>query len=119
MEKKGCMSDVTRNLGKTLGIRERTSQMGLFTPKWMSNDLAKALHAVEKITDSQKLAEVAVNAKLQQVAGKAIERIQDESVLAGIALGDAGFFAVEKSLERVFHPDLLKQIADEAEMNFL
>ena len=119
MEKKGCMSDVTRNLGKTLGIRERTSQMGLFTPKWMSNDLAKALHAVEKITDSQKLAEVAVNAKLQQVAGKAIERIQDESVLAGIALGDAGFFAVEKSLERVFHPDLLKQIADEAEMNWV
>ena len=113
------MSDVTRNLGKTLGIRERTSQMGLFTPKWMSNDLAKALHAVEKITDSQKLAEVAVNAKLQQVAGKAIERIQDESVLAGIALGDAGFFAVEKSLERVFHPDLLKQIADEAEMNWV
>ena len=119
MEKKGCMSDVTRNLGKTLGIRERTSQMGLFTPKWMSNDLAKALRAVEKITDSQKLAEVAVNAKLQQVAGKAIERIQDESVLAGIALGDAGFFAVEKSLERVFHPDLLKQIADEAEMNWV
>ena len=77
------MSDVTWNLGKTLGIRERTSQMGLFTPKWMSNDLAKALHAVEKITDSQKLAEVAVNAKLQQVAGKVI-------VVAGYLLGMAG-----------------------------
>ena len=43
------MSDVTRNLGKTLGIRERTLQMGLFTPKWMSNDLAKLLRAFRRL----------------------------------------------------------------------
>ena len=73
--------------------------MGLFTPKWMSNDLSKALKAVEKITDPQKLAEVAVNAKLQQVTGKAVECIHDESVLAGIALGDANDFPIEKALE--------------------
>ena len=55
--------------------------MGLFTPKWMSDDRSKALKAVEKITDPQKLAVVAVNAKDQFVVGKAIERIQEEAVL--------------------------------------
>ncbi len=93
--------------------------MGFFSPKWMSNDKSKALKAVEKITDPKKLAEVAVNAKLQIVVQEATERIHDEAVLAGIALGDAGFFAVGKALERVTHPDLLKQIADEAEQDWV
>ncbi len=93
--------------------------MGLFTPKWMSDDTSKALRAVERITDPHKLAEVAVNAKQQLVVGKAIERIHDESVLAGIALGDADFFAVCKALECVTNPDLLKQIADEAEQDWI
>ena len=39
--------------------------MGLFTPKWMSDDQSKALKAVEKITDPRKLAEVAVNADVE------------------------------------------------------
>ena len=93
--------------------------MGLFTPKWMSDDRSKALKAVEKITDPRKLAEVAVNAKDQVVVSNAIERIHEEAVLAGIALGDAGSFAVEKALGRVMHPDLLKQIADEAEQDWV
>lgn len=93
--------------------------MGLFAPKWMSDDRSKALKAVEKITDPRKLVEVAVNAKDQAVAGKAIERIHEEAVLAGITLGDAGSFAVEKALGRVMHPDLLKQIADEAEQDWV
>ncbi len=44
--------------------------MGLLPPEWMSNDLAKALKAAEKITDPQKPAAVAVNVKtrLQQMA---------------------------------------------------
>ena len=46
--------------------------MGLFDPKWMSKDMSKALKAVEKITDPQKLAEVAINAKDQTVVSKAI-----------------------------------------------
>ncbi len=92
--------------------------MGLFAPKWMSDDRSKALKAVEKITDPRKLAEVAVNAKDQAVVGKAIERIHEEAVLAGIALGDAGSFAVEKALARVTKTDLLKQVADEAEQDW-
>ncbi len=93
--------------------------MGLFTPKWMSNDQSKALKAVEKITDPQKLAEVAVNTKDQVVASKAIERIHEEEILAGIALGDGGVIPIKKALERVTNPDLLKQIADEAEFNWV
>ena len=93
--------------------------MGLFTPKWMSDDQAKALKAVEKITDPRKLAEVAVNAKDQVVVSTAIERIHDEAALAGIALGDAGNFPIEKALERVTNADLLKQIADEAEKDWV
>ena len=80
--------------------------MGLFAPKWMSKDMSKALKAVEKITDPQKLAEVAVNVKDPFVANKAIERIQEEAVLAGIAMGDAGDYLIEKALERVTHTDL-------------
>ena len=93
--------------------------MGLFTPKWMSNDPTKARKAVEKITDPEKLAEVAVNAKLQDVVRKAIECIHDEAVLAEITLGDADSFAVRRALERVAHPDLLKKIADEAEQDWV
>ncbi|MBR0391442.1 MAG: hypothetical protein IJK38_03885 [Oscillospiraceae bacterium] len=93
--------------------------MGLFTPKWMSDDQAKALKAVEKITDPRKLAEVAVNAKDQVVVSTAIERIHDEAALAGIALGDAGNFPIEKALERVTNADLLMQIADEAEKDWV
>ena len=89
--------------------------MGLFTPKWMSDDQSKALKAVEKITDPRKLAEVAVNAKDQVVVSNAIERIHDEVVLAGITLGNANTYPIEKALERVTNSDLLKQIADEAE----
>ena len=93
--------------------------MGLFTPKWMSDDRSKALKAVEKITDPQKLAVVAVNAKDQFVVGKAIERIHDEAVLAGIALGNAKFFPISRALERISDPDLLRQIADEADQNWV
>ncbi len=93
--------------------------MGLFTPKWMSKDTTKALKAVEKINDPQKLAEVAVNAKNQFVVSKAIERIHEEAVLAGIALGNADVIPISKALERVTHADLLKQIADEAEKNWV
>ena len=93
--------------------------MGLFTPKWMSDDSSKALKAVEKITNPKKLAEVAVNAKKDYVVSKAIERIDEEVVLAGIALGNARDFAIMKALRRITHPDLLKQIADEAEKNWV
>lgn len=93
--------------------------MRLFTPKWMSDDRSKALKAVEKITDPQKLAEVAVNAKDQLVVSKAIERIQEEAVLAGIVLGEATIFPIRKAFERVTNPDLLKKIADEAKMNWV
>ena len=41
----------------------------------MSDNRAKALKAVEKITDPRKLAEVAVNAKDQVVVSNAIERM--------------------------------------------
>ena len=81
--------------------------------------MSKALKAVEKITDPQKLAEVAVNVKDPFVANKAIERIQEEAVLAGIAMGDAGDYLIEKALERVTHADLLTQIADEAEKDWV
>ena len=93
--------------------------MGLFDPKWMSDDRSKALKAVEKITDPQKLAKVAVNAKDEVVVSNAIERINEETILAGIALGNAGNFSIEKALERVTHADLLKQIADEAEKDWV
>ena len=93
--------------------------MGLFTPKWMSDDQSKALKAVEKITDPRKLAEVAVNAKDQVVVSNAIERIHDEVVLAGITLGNANTYPIEKALERVTNSDLLKQIADEAEKDWV
>ncbi len=93
--------------------------MGLFDPKWMSNDWTKALKAVEKISNPQRLAEVAVNAKNQFVVSKAVERIHEETILAGIALGDANDFPIIKALERVTHPDLLKQIADEAEKDWV
>ncbi|MBQ9515826.1 MAG: hypothetical protein IJR57_06930 [Ruminococcus sp.] len=84
-----------------------------------SDNRAKALKAVEKITDPQKLAEVAVNAKNHDVVSKAIERIHEEAVLAGIALGNANYYSIKKALERVTHADLLMQIADEAENNWV
>ena len=62
---------------------------------------------------------MAVNAKDQVVVSTAIERIHDEAALAGIALGDAGNFPIEKALERVTYADLLKQIADEAEKDWV
>ena len=51
--------------------------MGLFKPLWMSMNIEKAIKAVEKMTDKNKLTEVAENAPLEAVRKKAKDIIGD------------------------------------------
>ena len=66
--------------------------MGLFQPIWMSKkykDESKAIQAVRRISDSDKLLRIAFEAPLEEVAAAAVEGIRDEAVLCRLALSAA------------------------------
>jgi len=62
--------------------------MGLFKPGWMNNDVDKALHAVEKLTNQSGLAKAAKNAPDRRVRMKAVEKLTDQAVLINIVNND-------------------------------
>jgi len=63
--------------------------MGLFKPAWQSKNESKALKAVEKETNEEKLIQIAKNASSYEVRKNAILKINDQNVLADIAKGDS------------------------------
>jgi len=71
--------------------------MGLFTPAWQKTDEAKALSAIEKITDEQQLAKAVKSAPLVSVKSAACARISNPDLLLAV-LKDTG----EVSLWREF-----------------
>jgi hypothetical protein len=63
--------------------------LDIFKPVWQSKNKEKALRAVERISDQQKLMEVAKTADLDyNVRRAAIDKLTDQSVLADIAKSD-------------------------------
>ena len=63
--------------------------MGLFSPIWMTKkyqDQKKAIEAVRKISDPDKLYKIAVNAPLDEVGTAAVEGIRDEALLGQLAM---------------------------------
>jgi hypothetical protein len=62
--------------------------MELFTPAWKSKNEKKALPAVEKITDQQKLIKIAKEANSWIVRKAAVEKLTDQNALIDVAIND-------------------------------
>ena len=68
--------------------------MGLFQPKWMTNDFNKrieAKNAVAKISDPLKLKDIALRAPLDDIKFEAARRISDQNILKEIVLSVESF----------------------------
>ena len=92
--------------------------MGLFKPAWMASDYSKhekAIAAVKKITDPDKLFEIAMTAPLRVVRQAALERISDERTVARILLENDQLDVRESALKRVSDPAVLKTAAMSSE----
>ena len=88
--------------------------MGLFAPAWTTENprkLDKAIAAVRKIADPEKLFEIATTAPIDEVRKAAIERITDQAMLAKIVEQGESFSLANAALERLSDPAHLKQIA--------
>ena len=88
--------------------------MGLFKPAWMASSYPKhekAVAAGKKITDPEKLFEIAMTAPLSVVRQAAIEGISDQQALARILRENDNAEVTQSALERVTDPALLKDAA--------
>ena len=99
--------------------------MGLFEPAWMfdfdatpvskrGKKLDKAIVAVKRIANPEKLKEVALLAPYSEVAKTAIARIDDQADLADVAIGAKSGRAAAEAAKRINDPALLKKVALEA-----
>ena len=96
--------------------------MGLFKPIWMTDNpkkLDKAIAAVGKITDPNKLYEIATTAPFAATRIRATERISDQKMLYQIALTkEAKYSDVQRgAIERITDQELLKKLANEASVS--
>ncbi|MBO4339530.1 MAG: hypothetical protein J5877_06405 [Clostridia bacterium] len=97
--------------------------MGFFRPAWMSdkfNDEKKARDEISKITDNNKLYEIALKAPRESVKSAAIFRITDENVLASLYFEPVIFnsYVADIVLGEIRDKDIIKQIiAREASFN--
>lgn len=88
--------------------------MGLFKPAWMASSSLKhekAVAAVKKITDPDKLYEIVMTAPLEVVRQAALERISDERAIARILLESDNVEVSKSALKRVNDPVVLKAAA--------
>ncbi|HWR18867.1 MAG TPA: hypothetical protein VN608_04540 [Clostridia bacterium] len=75
--------------------------MGLFRPTWLSNNLVKALKAVEKENDQAKLTKIAKNALVFEVGQKAVEKITDQAKLTEIVKNALTYEVRLKAVEKM------------------
>lgn len=82
--------------------------MGLFKPRWQSNNLRKALESVEKQTDQTILAEIVKKAMVDNVRMLAVKKLTDQSILSSI-VRDA-----ESKGDRALALEAAKRITDQS-----
>jgi hypothetical protein len=75
--------------------------MGLFKPAWLSNNLEKALKAVEKENDQAKLTEIAKSALILEVRLTAVEKMTDQAKLTEIVKNALTFEVRLKAVEKM------------------
>jgi hypothetical protein len=85
--------------------------MGLFTPAWKSKNKKRALRAVGKMTDQEKLGRVAKEAYCREARVPAVEKLADPAVLAYIAKNDSDSSVRLAAVKRVTDPAVLADIA--------
>ncbi len=92
--------------------------MGLFDPIWMTRDckkIDKAVQAVHRISDPEKLYEIAVTAPRNEITVAAVEAIRDEELLYRVALSAKNENAREFAAEHISDQSLLTKLALEAD----
>lgn len=86
--------------------------MGLFEPAWKTCDYMKdekAISAVKKITDNDKLYEISMTAPLSQVRIAAVKQINDQKLLFDIASKSDMKSVSESACERISDPQILRE----------
>ena len=86
--------------------------MGLFEPAWKTSDYMKdekAISAVKKITDNDKLYEISMTAPLSQVRIAAVKQINDQKLLFDIASKSDMKSVSESACERISDPKILRE----------
>ena len=91
--------------------------MGLFKPAWQSDNEEKALRAVEKVIDQQKLAEIAKTAPLDDVRIAAVEKIVNQSVLEYIAKNDTDDYVRVSAIRKMTNQSALLELAKRKDCN--
>ena len=89
--------------------------MGLFTPKWMTEDRNKqivALNAVSKVTNENVLKRIALEAPLPDVRVAAVYQMKDPALLREIAFSDDKYVS-RAAINNITEPNALKEIACE------
>lgn len=87
--------------------------MGLFEPVWKTSDYMKdekAIKAVKKITDNNKLYEICMTAPLPQVRKAAVNQINDQRLLLDIAAKSDMRSVSELACERIRDPQILNEV---------
>ncbi|MDR1676696.1 MAG: hypothetical protein LBR86_09550 [Tannerella sp.] len=85
--------------------------MGLFIPAWKSKNAEKALRAVEKMTDPEKLARIAKEAKRRDTCMAAVEKLTDQTALVDVAKHAGKWFVREAAVKKVTDQTVLADIA--------
>ncbi len=88
--------------------------MGLFKPIWMTDKRTKrdkAIEAVTKETNPDKLKEIALNAPLREVAHAAVERVSDQAILIDIARQTSSTSVGEKVIQAIVDEQALFNLA--------
>jgi hypothetical protein len=83
----------------------------LFWPAWDSNNEDRAVKAVAKIRDEDKLARIAKEARSWEARRVAVERVTDQSVLADVARNDKIYFVRLAATGRLTDQSILTAIA--------
>ena len=89
--------------------------MGLFTPKWMTDDRNKqivALNAVNKVTNENVLKRIALEAPLPDVRVAAVYQMKDPALLREMAFFDDKYVS-RAAINNITEPNVLKEIACE------
>ncbi|MBO4887325.1 MAG: hypothetical protein J5589_03315 [Firmicutes bacterium] len=89
--------------------------MGLFGPAYMKNDRTKALSALEKETDKQKLIKAALSAPVCEVRERALIKVMDEEVFKKSALGDPNWKVRQTAVRWLKDQETLKKVAGQDE----
>jgi predicted regulator of amino acid metabolism with ACT domain len=95
----GCMGDL------------RGADMGLFKPAWMSDHGEKAVEAVGKIADQDKLKRIAEEAPYGGARRAAVQRITDQTFLAHIVETDNDSGVRSAAVSGLTDQDLLANVA--------